>query len=52
MLTELNRRSNEVSIQMNPPKTKIMTNSIETPIVIDGTPIQYCSDYIYLGPDS
>jgi hypothetical protein len=34
---------------MNPTKTKIMINSMETPIIIDGTPIQYCKEYNYLG---
>ena len=38
----------KVGFQMNPSNTKIMMNSIETPIIIDRTPIQYCIDYIYL----
>jgi hypothetical protein len=33
---------------MNPTKTKIMTNSTETPIITDGTPIPYCKEYNYL----
>jgi hypothetical protein len=48
MVTELNTRSKEMGLLMNPTKTKIMTNSMETPIIIDGTPIQYCKEYNYL----
>lgn len=36
---------------MNPTKTKAMTNDIETPIMIDGTHIQYCKQYVYLGQE-
>jgi hypothetical protein len=39
MMTELNTRSKETGLLMNPTKTKIMTNSTETPIIIDGTPM-------------
>ena len=49
MMAELNKRSKEVGLWMNPTKTKIMTNSRETPITIDNTPIQYCNEYNYLG---
>ena len=49
MLTEFYRRSKELGLQINPSKAKGMTNSTETPIVIDGMPIQNCSDYMYLG---
>jgi hypothetical protein len=49
MMTELSTRSKETGLLMNPTKTKIMTNSTETPIIIDGTPIQYCKEYNYLG---
>jgi hypothetical protein len=48
-MTELNTRSKEMGLLMNPTRTKIMTNSTETPIIIDGTPIQYCKEYNYLG---
>jgi hypothetical protein len=34
---------------MNLTKTKIMTNSTETQIIVDDTPIQYCKEYNYLG---
>jgi hypothetical protein len=40
IMTELNTRSKEMDLLMNPTKTTIMTNSIETPIITDGTPIQ------------
>lgn len=49
MLAELNTKSAIAGLQMNPTKTKAMTNHIETPIIIDDTPIHYCSEYIYLG---
>jgi hypothetical protein len=48
-MTELNTRSKEMDLLMNPTKTKIMTNSMETPIITDGTPIQHCKEYNYLG---
>jgi hypothetical protein len=44
MMTGLNTRSKEMGLLMNPTKTKIMTNATETPIIIDGTPIQYCKE--------
>lgn len=49
MLMELNTESKKVGLEMNPSKTKIMTNHNETPISIEGKDIEYCSDYIYLG---
>ena len=49
MLNELNEKSKEVGLQMNPTKTKLMTNSMETQIKVDNTIIEYCNDYIYLG---
>jgi hypothetical protein len=49
MVTGLNTRSKEMGLLMNPTKTKIMTNSTETPIIIEDTPIQYCKEYNYLG---
>jgi hypothetical protein len=48
-MTELNTGSKEMGLLKNPTKTKIMTNSTETPIITDGTPIQYCKEYNYLG---
>jgi hypothetical protein len=49
MMRELNTRSKEMGLLMNPTKTKIMTNSMEIPIIVDGTPIQYCKEYNYPG---
>ena len=34
---------------MNPEKTKLMTNSTEKSISVNGVQIEYCSEYIYLG---
>jgi hypothetical protein len=44
MKTELNTRGKETGLLRNPTKTKITTNSTETPIIIDGTLIQYCKE--------
>jgi hypothetical protein len=49
MMTELNTRSKEMGLLMNQTNTKIITNSTETSIIIEGTPIQYCKEYNYLG---
>jgi hypothetical protein len=48
-MTELNTRSKEMGLLMNAMKISIMTISMETPIIIGGTPIQYCKEYNYLG---
>ncbi|KAJ4438882.1 hypothetical protein ANN_14835 [Periplaneta americana] len=50
-LADLSREREKVGLQMNPTKTKAMTNDIETPIMIDGTHIQYCKQYVYLGQE-
>jgi hypothetical protein len=49
MLRELNTKSKEVDLTMNLTKTKIMTNHTEIPITIEGTKIEYCKEYPYLG---
>ncbi|KAJ4446514.1 hypothetical protein ANN_13210, partial [Periplaneta americana] len=41
-LADLSKESEKAGLQMNPTKTKAKTNDIETPIMIDGTHIQYC----------
>ncbi|GBP44639.1 ATP-dependent DNA helicase Q5 [Eumeta japonica] len=49
MFQNLASESNKVGLEMNTSKTKIMTNSIETPISIEGQNIEYVKEYIYLG---
>ena len=49
MMSELDAKSKEVGLQMNPAKTRIMTNYKEVQVKIENTPIQYCNKYIYLG---
>ena len=34
-LTELTARGKEVGLQINPSKTKVMTNDMETPIILE-----------------
>jgi hypothetical protein len=48
MMTGLNTRIKEMGLLMNPTKTKIISNSTETPIIIDDTPIEKCKEYNYL----
>lgn len=49
MMCELDVVSNEVGLQMNANKTKVMTNSHQIPIKINGTVVDYVKQYIYLG---
>ena len=49
MLTELNTRSQETGLEMNPSKTKILSNSDYIPVTVNGASIQYNLDYTYLG---
>ncbi|KAI8428464.1 hypothetical protein MSG28_007275 [Choristoneura fumiferana] len=49
MLQNLTDESQKVGLKMNTDKTKIMTNSIQSPINIDGKTIEYVNEYIYLG---
>lgn len=49
MLIELQSRSKEVGLLLNPQKTKIMTNSTEIPVSLDNNQIEYVSEYTYLG---
>ncbi|GBP38550.1 Putative uncharacterized transposon-derived protein F52C9.6 [Eumeta japonica] len=49
MFQNLASESNKIGLEMNTSKTKIMTNSIETPISIEGQNIEYVKEYIYLG---
>lgn len=49
MLIDLEKTSAEAGLQMNPKKTQVMTNVTELPININGTPIEYVPEYVYLG---
>ena len=41
MLTELNTRSQETGLEMNPTKTKILSNSDYVSVTVNGATIQY-----------
>ncbi|KAK6741639.1 hypothetical protein RB195_009483 [Necator americanus] len=49
MLQEMSDKSQIVGLRMNFSKTLVMTNSEEIPISTDGSPIHYCSNFVYLG---
>ncbi|KAJ4443531.1 hypothetical protein ANN_05203 [Periplaneta americana] len=49
MLEELDRISKEAGFSMNPEKTKLMTNTSEDQIHLNGQPLEYVEDYTYLG---
>ena len=39
MLIELDRKSSEEGLKMNPTKTKLMTNATKVPITVNGTQV-------------
>jgi Reverse transcriptase (RNA-dependent DNA polymerase). len=47
MLTELSIQSQETGLEMNPTKTKILSNLDYIPATVNGASIQYCLDYTY-----
>ncbi|CAG4953738.1 unnamed protein product [Colias eurytheme] len=49
MINEINYISNEIGLELNTTKTKIMTNSTKTPIHIKNVLLEYVPEYIYLG---
>jgi hypothetical protein len=49
MLRDLNTKSKEVGLSLNPTNTKIATNHTEIPLTIEGTKIEHCKEYPYLG---
>ncbi|KAJ4450452.1 hypothetical protein ANN_01877 [Periplaneta americana] len=49
MLEELDRISKEAGLSMNPEKTKLMINTSEDRIHLNGQPLEYVEDYTYLG---
>lgn len=49
MVKSLAEESKKVGLQINTVKTKLMTNSIEIDIVLDGNKLEYVQEYVYLG---
>lgn len=49
MVNDLNQASTKVGLEINLEKTKIMTNRSVTPILINNTPLEFVTKYIYLG---
>lgn len=49
MMQSLANISREVGLEINASKTKLMTNSKEIDVMVDGNRIEYVKDYIYLG---
>lgn len=49
MITSLNEESEKVGLKMNENKTKIVTNDYINAIYLKGKPLEYVSNYIYLG---
>lgn len=49
MIVELQNLSSEVGLQLNPQKTKVMTNNSKIPITIGSRQLDYVTEYIYLG---
>ncbi|CAH2105470.1 unnamed protein product [Euphydryas editha] len=49
MITTLHSASTQVGLNMNPSKTKIMTNTRQIPINVNNVPLEYVKEYIYLG---
>ena len=46
ILTELTTRNQETGLEMNPTKTKILSNSDYVPVTVNGASIQYYLLYI------
>ncbi|KAJ4440151.1 hypothetical protein ANN_08289 [Periplaneta americana] len=49
MLQDLCNASRSAGLLMNMTKTQVMSNGLESPIIIDGAELQYVSEYVYLG---
>lgn len=49
MMQDLNKESKLTGLHMNAEKTKIMSNSLQKPIQLEETQIDYVKEYIYLG---
>jgi exonuclease III len=49
MLKQLVVESANAGLTINTTKTKIMTNNVYEPIIVEGEEIEYVQDYVYLG---
>ncbi|XP_052738156.1 uncharacterized protein LOC128198192 [Bicyclus anynana] len=49
MVNSLNEASKKAGLEINFNKSKIMTNHIETPIIVENTQLEFINKYIYLG---
>lgn len=49
MMQSLADASREVGLEINASKTKLMSNSREIDVMVDGNKIEYVKEYIYLG---
>ncbi|CAK1597712.1 unnamed protein product [Parnassius mnemosyne] len=49
MMQSLANISREVGLEINASKTKLMSNSREIDVMVDGNKIEYVKEYIYLG---
>ena len=47
---ELTQQSKVAGLELNPQKTKLMTNSTEDTIKVNNTELQYVNEYTNLGP--
>lgn len=49
MIETLQETSANIGLEINPTKTRLMTNSLKKQINMDGNPLEYENKYIYLG---
>lgn len=49
LINDLNNVSRNIGLELNITKTKVMTNKVEHPIIVDGSLLEYVHEYIYLG---
>ncbi|GBP80081.1 Putative uncharacterized transposon-derived protein F52C9.6 [Eumeta japonica] len=49
VMQSLANKSREVGLEINASKTKLMANSWDTDVMVDGNKIEYVKEYIYLG---
>lgn len=49
MIQDLNTESKKIGLQMNPRKTKLMTNSTKTNISVNHETLEFVEEYTYLG---
>ncbi|CAH2103651.1 unnamed protein product [Euphydryas editha] len=49
MIQALANKSKEIGLEVNIEKTKVMTNTVEVDINLQGNTLEYVSEYVYLG---